>query len=124
MVTAVREWIPFDVQAASSGTQNMLVTNIPGPPFPLYLLGAEMLSLFAQAPLIQNIGLAVSALSFNGKVGWGFNADYDRLPDLAGFAKGVARSFERLAKATGSPRSLPPRSLATSEPAAESAARA
>ena len=119
MVTAVREWIPFDVQAASSGTQNMLVTNVPGPPFPLYLLGAEMLSLFAQAPLIQNIGLAVSALSFNGKVGWGFNADYDRLPDLAGFAKGVARSFERLAKATGSPRPL-----ATSEPAAESAAQA
>jgi len=58
-----------------------------------------MLSLFAQAPLIENIGLAVSALSYNGVVGWGFNADYDRMPDLADFAKGVARSFEHLAKA-------------------------
>ena len=33
MVTALREWLPFDVQGASAGTQNMLVTNVPGPRF-------------------------------------------------------------------------------------------
>lgn len=102
MVKTLQEWIPIDLQGMSTGTQNMLVTNVPGPPMPLYLLGAEMESLFAQAPLIENIGLAVSALSYNGKVGWGFNADYDRLPDLASFVKGVALSFERLAKAAES----------------------
>jgi len=97
--TALHEWIPFDMQAASKGTQNMLVTNVPGPPFPLYLLGARMVSLFAQAPLIENIGLAVSVVSYDGKVGWGFNADYDKLPDLGEFKQTVSRSFERLAKA-------------------------
>jgi len=101
LATALHEWVPFDMQAASTGTQNMLVTNVPGPPFPLYLLGARMVSLFAQAPLIQNIGLAVSVLSYDGKLGWGFNADYDKLPDLGQFVTAVGRSFERLSKAAG-----------------------
>lgn len=99
MITALREWLPFDMQGASKGTQNMLVTNVPGPPFPLYFMGAKALSLFAQAPLIEHIGLAVSAVSYDGKLGFGFNADYDRVPDLAQFAAAVARSFEALAKA-------------------------
>jgi WS/DGAT/MGAT family acyltransferase len=101
MALALHEWIPFDVQGASTGTQNMLVTNVPGPPFPLYMMGAEMLSLFAQAPLIENVGLAVSAISYNGKFGFGFNADYDRLPDLAQFVGALQRSFERLHEAAG-----------------------
>jgi diacylglycerol O-acyltransferase len=100
LVNALHEWVPFDIQAASTGTQNMLVTNVPGPPFPLYLLGARMLSLFAQAPLIENIGLAVSAVSYDGKIGWGFNADLDKLPDLGQFVTSMRRSFERLAKAS------------------------
>jgi len=104
MATRVREWLSFDVQALSKGTQNMLVTNVPGPAFPLYMLGAKMLALYAQAPLIKNIGLAVSAISYNGAVGFGFNADYDRLPDLAEFARQVGCAFERLAKAARSPR--------------------
>ncbi len=101
MMTALHEWIPFDIQGASTGTQNMLVTNVPGPPFPLYLLGAEMCGLYAQAPLIENIGLAVSVISYNGRLGFGFNADYDRVPDLGQFARAMRRSFERLAKAAG-----------------------
>lgn len=101
-IKAVQEWLPLDLQAASIGTQNMLVTNVPGPPFPMYLLGAELLYLFAQAPLIQNVGLAVSVVSYNGNVGWGFNADYDLLPDLRSFTRGVTESFERLAKAAAS----------------------
>ena len=102
LIKVLQEWLPLDLQAASAGTQNMLVTNVPGPPLPMYLLGAEMLSLFAQAPLIQNVGLAVSVVSYNGNVGWGFNADYDLLPDLRIFTRSVAESFERLAKAAAS----------------------
>jgi WS/DGAT/MGAT family acyltransferase len=101
MVMALHEWIPFDIQAASNGTQNMLVTNVPGPPFPLYMMGAELKSLLAQAPLIENIGLAVSVLSYNGKMGFGFNADYDKLPDLARFVEAMDRSFARLAELSG-----------------------
>jgi WS/DGAT/MGAT family acyltransferase len=101
LVNAVVDWMPFDLQAASRGTVNMIVSNVPGPPFPLYILGAEMQEIIPLPPLIDNVGLAIGLLSYNGQLSWGFNADYDRLPDLADFATGVVDAFERLAEAAG-----------------------
>jgi WS/DGAT/MGAT family acyltransferase len=101
LLMRLREYLPFDVQGMSKGTQNLLVTNVPGPQFPLYLLGAKLLALFAQPPLIDNIGLAISAVSYDGKLGFGFTGDLDRVPDLADFVRDVARAFERLAAAAG-----------------------
>ncbi len=103
LINSVREWVPLpiDIQAASRGTQNMIVTNVPGPPFPLYLLGAELQGIYPQAPLIDNLGLVVGLLSYNGRVCWGFNADQDRVPDLSEFVAGVHRSFDQLADAAG-----------------------
>jgi len=101
LMTKLHEFLPFDIQTMSKGTQNLLVTNVPGPAMPLYLLGAKMASLIAQPPLIENIGLAIGVLSYDGKLGWGFSADLDRVPDLADFVRAVARSFERLGTAAG-----------------------
>ena len=101
LLTRIHEYLPFDIQAMSKGTQNLLVTNVPGPQFPLYLLGARLLALFAQPPLIEHIGLAISAISYDGKLGFGFTGDLDRVPDLAEFARDLARAFERLASAAG-----------------------
>jgi hypothetical protein len=101
MVEAINEWIPIDLHGWSAGTQNTFVTNVPGPQLPLYLLGAELLELFIQPPLIQNLGLAVGVISYNGKVCWGFNADYDRIPDIEDFVEMVRLSFECLAGAAG-----------------------
>jgi len=96
LITRLHEFVPFDIQRMSRGTQNLLVTNVPGPQFPLYLLGAKMLSLFAQPPLIANVGLAISVLSYDGKLGFGFTGDLDRVPDLADFVRDLAAAFERL----------------------------
>jgi WS/DGAT/MGAT family acyltransferase len=101
LVTKLHEFLPFDIQGMSKGTQNLLVTNVPGPQFPLYLLGAKMLALFAQPPLIDSIGLAISVLSYDGKLGFGFTGDLDRVPDLADFVRDLSRAFERLASAAG-----------------------
>jgi len=98
-LTRLHEYVPFDLHGLSKGTQNLLVTNVPGPQFPLYLLGAKLVSLLVQPPLLEGIGLAISALSYDGKLAFGFTADLDRVPDLADFARDVARAFERLAKA-------------------------
>jgi diacylglycerol O-acyltransferase len=67
----------------------------------LYLLGAELQAIYLHTPLLQNQGLAVGALSYNGRVCWGFTADEDRIPDLDVFKAAVRRSFERLAQAAG-----------------------
>ena len=101
LLTRIHEHLAFDIQGMSKGTQNLLVTNVPGPQFPLYLLGGRLLALFAQPPLIENTGLAISAISYDGKLGFGFTGDLDRVPDLADFVRDLARAFERLASAAG-----------------------
>ena len=87
MVEALHEWLPIDFQSLSVGTQNAYVTNVPGPQFPLYLLGAELKEIYMQAPLLENLGLTVGVLSYCGEVCWGFTGDYDRIPDIADFVK-------------------------------------
>jgi WS/DGAT/MGAT family acyltransferase len=101
VVTSLLEWLPFSTQSLSVGTMNAIVTNVPGPPFPLYMLGAQVLEMIPFGPLIENLGLTIAVLSYNGQVQWGINADADRLPDLKDFRIGLQSSFERLAEAAG-----------------------
>jgi WS/DGAT/MGAT family acyltransferase len=61
---------------------NLIVTNVPGPQFPLYLLGREMLEIVPIAFLPENHALAIAIMSYNGKVDFGLLADYDAMPDL------------------------------------------
>jgi len=61
---------------------NLIVTNVPGPQFPLYLLGREMEEIVPIAFLPENQALAIAIMSYNGKVDFGLLADYDAMPDL------------------------------------------
>src|SRR5215208_1599088 len=61
---------------------NLIVTNVPGPQFPLYLLGREMQEIVPLAFLPDNHALAIAIISYNGKVDFGLLADYDAMPDL------------------------------------------
>ena len=65
---------------------NLIVTNVPGPQFPLYLLGREMEEIVPIAFLPEDHALAVAIMSYNGKVDFGLLADYDAMPDLDAFA--------------------------------------
>ena len=53
---------------------NLIVTNVPGPQFPLYLLGREMLEIVPIAFLPENHALAIAIMSYNGKVDFGLLA--------------------------------------------------
>jgi WS/DGAT/MGAT family acyltransferase len=113
----VAEWTPSVLLSlgaqAASGPINMVVTNVPGPQIPLYLLGAELQEIFPQVPLLEGTGLGVALFSYNGKLCWGFNADYELIPDLRWFVRAIERSFAELAAvvgvsfATDEPKSLP-----------------
>ena len=83
---------------AASGTMNSIVTNVPGPQFPLYILGSELLAMYPQVPLLPNVGLGIALMSYNGRVCWGFNADLGLVPDLDEFVRAIRLSFERLAE--------------------------
>ena len=61
---------------------NLIVTNVPGPQFPLYVLGREMQSVFPIAFLPKEHGLAIAIISYNGFLNFGLLGDFDALPDL------------------------------------------
>ena len=61
---------------------NLIVTNVPGPQFPLYALGRELEQVFPVAFLPKNHALAVAIMSYNGQMNFGLLADYDAVPDL------------------------------------------
>src|SRR5829696_6801977 len=75
---------------------NLIVTNVPGPQFPLYLLGREMREIVPIAFLPENHALAIAIMSYNGKVDFGLLADYDAMPDLDAFADHLEESLEEL----------------------------
>jgi WS/DGAT/MGAT family acyltransferase len=85
-------------------TYNLIITNVPGPPFPLYLLGAQMQAIYPMVPLMQNQNLGIALFSYNGQMHWGFNADWESFPDVHEFVEDLRASFaeyKELAAARG-----------------------
>lgn len=116
VLTQVAEWTPSTLLSLAGRNItrllpfNMVVTNVPGPQFPMYMLGAKLLETFPHVPLVDNLGLGIALLSYDGKLCWGFNADYDLVPDLAAYVKATRESFEELkelaARAPAAPAQL------------------
>jgi WS/DGAT/MGAT family acyltransferase len=75
---------------------NMTVTNIPGPQFPMYLLESEMIANYPMVPLWAQHGLGIALFSYNGRLLWGIQADYDTLPDSDRFLAAIQESFQEL----------------------------
>lgn len=74
---------------------NLIVTNVPGPPVPLYALGAKLLEVFPIVPLAGNQSIGVAAMSYEGQLNLGVFADPDVCPDVDAFCQG-ARSTLRI----------------------------
>jgi diacylglycerol O-acyltransferase / wax synthase len=100
---------------------NLIVTNVPGPQFPLYLLGRELQEIVPLAFLPENHSLAVAIMSYNGMIDFGLLGDYDAMPDLDFVADAVRESLNELLEAatgvstparTSRPRSSDPASTA------------
>jgi hypothetical protein len=80
---------------------NLVVTNVPGPQAPMYMLGAEMTECYPHVPLTDRLGLGIALMSYNGKLCWGFNGDYDLVPDLREFVAAIEASFRQLQELAG-----------------------
>jgi diacylglycerol O-acyltransferase len=75
---------------------NLLVTNVPGPQIPLYVLGRELEEVFPVAFLPQNHRLAVAIMSYHGKIGFGLLADYDSMEDIELLGAGINNALAEL----------------------------
>jgi diacylglycerol O-acyltransferase / wax synthase len=84
----------------SSRLYNVLVTNVPGPPCPLYALGARMLDMFPVVPLAGGQAVAIGITSYDGGVHYGLTADRDALPDVDVLAAAMSDALAELVATT------------------------
>ena len=80
---------------------NVVVTNVPGPQFPLYLLGRRMIDPFPMVPLVRNQALGIALLSYDGRINFGLVGDFDLLWDIDDLAEDLQLSLDELAAAAG-----------------------
>ncbi len=78
---------------------NLLVTNVPGPQIPLYVLGRKLSKPYPVAFLAKNHGLAVGVMSYAGKINVGLIGDFDAMPDIGQVRRGLNESLAELAEA-------------------------
>jgi WS/DGAT/MGAT family acyltransferase len=75
---------------------NLIVTNVPGPQIPLYVLGRELQDVFPVAFLPENHALAIAIMSYNGGIDFGLLGDYDSMEDIDLLATGISESLADL----------------------------
>ena len=102
VLAAVSEWtsttlLSLAVRLATrSRPFNIVVTNVPGPQIPLYLLGSQLRECYPMLALLANQALGVALFSYAGQLCWGFIADWDLVPDLHDFVLAIESSFVEL----------------------------
>ncbi|MCW3031704.1 MAG: wax ester/triacylglycerol synthase family O-acyltransferase [Solirubrobacterales bacterium] len=78
---------------------NLIVTNVPGPQFPLYVLGRKMVLAIPVAFLPENHALAIAIMSYNGQMNFGLLGDFDALPDIDAVGENIREELARLVQA-------------------------
>jgi diacylglycerol O-acyltransferase / wax synthase len=82
---------------------NVTVTNVPGPQFPLYMLGSRLSAFYPMVPLVLNTALGIAIMSYDGKVFFGLLGDFDAMDDLDDLAGDVGAAIDELSAAAGVP---------------------
>ena len=106
ILTRVVDFAPTTIASQAARLQpaqrffNLVVTNVPGPQFPLFVLGREMESIFPLVPLARRQALCVGIMSYNGQVDFGLVGDYDSMADLDSFGLDLEGAIAEL---TGTP---------------------
>ena len=93
----------------SPRSYDLVITNVPGPQFPLYAAGARMCASYPVLPLVAGHALAIGVTSYDGRVHYGLNADRDALPDIDVLASCLREALDELVDASGEQRVRAPR---------------
>jgi hypothetical protein len=79
---------------------NCVITNVPGPQFPLYSAGAKLVTQFGLGPIFDGMGLIFPVFSYNGQITITVNSCREMMPDPDFFAKCLQQSYDELKAAT------------------------
>lgn len=96
---AARTYTSMGLDGRTPPVFNLIISNVPGPPMPLYTGGARVLSLLPMGPLLYGGGLNVTVLSYCGAIHFGFLVDREAVPDPWPLADGVATALAELRRA-------------------------
>jgi WS/DGAT/MGAT family acyltransferase len=80
---------------------NAIISNVPGPSFPLYYGGAEMIAAYPMGPVMEGCGLNITVMSYRGSIDIGFMVDRELIPDVWTMADAVEPALEELVEASG-----------------------
>ena len=97
-------------------TYNLVITNVPGPQFPLYAAGAQMTESYPVQPLLPGHALSIGVTSYDGHVFFGLNGDRDALPDLDVLGQCVTEALEELCDSISPSRQRAPRGRKKASP--------
>lgn len=78
---------------------NLVVSNVPGPPLPLYIAGAKLIGIWSMGPILENIGLNITVWSYQGAMNFGVVACREAMPDLPRLVSALRESLAELKKA-------------------------
>ena len=78
---------------------NVTISNVPGPPFPLYSAGSRMVALYPMGPIADGAALNITVMSYMGSMYFGLVAGRDAVPDVWDLAHGLNQSLDELKKA-------------------------
>ena len=84
------------MRRAPQHSVNTVTTNVPGPQFPLYACGREMLEYFPFVPISHGMRIGVAILSYNGRIAFGVTGDWDSMPDTDALAAGIETGLREL----------------------------
>ncbi len=114
VITRLGDFAPPTIMSQAARLQarqrffNLVVTNVPGPQIPLYVLGRRLIGLYPVVPLAQRQALGIAVMSYDGTLGFGLLADYDAVPDLDDIAADLEAAIAMLSRAAGITRRKAP----------------
>jgi len=97
------------VAVEESAGVNLVITNVPGPQFPMFMAGAEMVETYPVPPLQRGFALAIGVTSYDGGVYYGITADRDILPDVDVLGQCVREALDELVDSASDSRPRAPR---------------
>ena len=98
---ASRLYASWGLAGSHRPIHNVIISNVPGPPFPLYYAGAEMVAAYPMGPVMEGVGLNITVFSYRGSVDFGFMVDRELVPDVWNMADRVKGALTELQLAAG-----------------------
>ncbi|QXC62919.1 wax ester/triacylglycerol synthase family O-acyltransferase [Aquihabitans sp. G128] len=98
---ASRLYASWGLAGSHRPIHNVIISNVPGPPFPLYYAGAEMVAAYPMGPVMEGVGLNITVFSYRDSVDFGFMVDRELVPDVWNMADRVNEALLELQVAAG-----------------------